>query len=56
MERDNIHAFIWRKIRRMVKAKNKTVTLRLHFPFCLKTAKSKAAFRKRRTALIILWN
>ena len=31
----------------MVKAKNKTVTPRLAFPFFLNTAKSKTAFRKK---------
>ena len=52
MERDQIHAFGLRK-KRTSKAKNKTVTPRLAFPFCLKTAKRKAAFSKRRTTLLI---
>ena len=56
MERDQIHAFGWRKRRRMVKAKNKTDTPTLAFPFFLKTAKSKAAFRKSRTVLLLFWN
>ena len=47
MERDKIHDFGWIKIRRMVKEKNKTVTPRLAFPFCLKIAKSKVDFRKK---------
>ena len=33
MERDQIHAFGWRKIRRMVKEKNKAVIPRLVFFF-----------------------
>ena len=45
-ERDQIHAFGWRKIMRMVQEKSKTVTPRLAFPFCLKTAKSKATSEK----------
>ena len=48
--------FVWRKIRRVVKEKNKTIYPRLAFPFCLKTAKSKATFRKSRTALSLFWN
>ena len=48
MEIYHIHAFLWRKIMRMVKEKNKTITPRLAFPFFLKTGKSKAAFRKRK--------
>ena len=55
MERDHIHAFVWIKMR-IVKEKNKTVTPRLAFPFFLKTAKSKVAFRKRKTALFLFWN
>ena len=55
MERDQIHAFGWREIRRMVKEKNKAVTPRLAFPFCLKTDKSKEAFRKRGTLLLLFW-
>ena len=56
MERDQIHVFLWIKRRRMVKEKNKTVTPRLAFPFFLKTAKSKEAFKKRRNALFIFCN
>ena len=56
MERDKIHAFGWRKIRRMSKEKNKTVTPRLAFPFCLKTVKSKATFRKRRIVRFLFCN
>ena len=56
IERYQIHPFGWRKIRRMVKEKNKTITPRLAFPFFLKTTKSKAIFKKRRTAMFLLWN
>ena len=56
MERYQNHAFGWRKIRRMEKEKNKTVSPRVAFPFFLKTAKSKAALRKNRTALFLFWN
>ena len=56
MERYQNHAFGWRKIRRMEKEKNKTVSPRVAFPFCLKTAKSKVALRKNRTALFLFWN
>ena len=56
MKRDHIHDFGWGKITRMDKAKNKTVTPRLAFPFFLKIAKSKATFRKSRTVLFLFWN
>ena len=52
MERDNIHA-LRRKIRRMVKEKNKTVTPRLAFPFFIKIVKSKETLRKIGTTLFL---
>ena len=55
MERYQIHAFGWRK-RRIVKAKNKTLTRRLAFPFFLKTIEKQGNFQKRRTVLLIFWN
>ena len=36
--------------------KKNIVTRRLAFPFCLKAAKSKASFRKRRNTLFLFWN
>ena len=51
-----MHSLGWRKIRSMVKEKNKTVSPKLAFPFFRKTAKSKASFRKIRTALFLFWN
>ena len=40
MERNQIHAFVWIKIRRMSWEKNKAVTPRLAFPFFLKTVEN----------------
>ena len=56
MEIDHIHAFGWRKIRRMIWDKNKAVTQRLGFHFCLKTAEKKSKSRKKITMLLQLWN
>ena len=44
MERYHIHYFGWIKVRSMVKEKNKTITPRLAFPFCLKTAEKQGSF------------
>ena len=46
-ERDQIHAFGWIKRRRMVKAKNKTITPKLAFPFFLKTVVKQGSFQKK---------
>ena len=46
-EIDQIHDFLWRKRSRMVKEKNKAVTPRLAFPFCLKTAVKQGRFQKK---------
>ena len=48
MERDQIHAFVWRKGRRMMWAKNKPVTPRLAFPFCPKIAIKQGSFQKKK--------
>ena len=48
MERDQLHAFVWRKIRSMVKEKNKEVTPRLAFPFFLKTVVKQGRFQKKK--------
>ena len=48
MERDQIHAFGWIKIRITVKEKNKTVTPRLAFPLFLKTAEKQSGFQKKK--------
>ena len=46
MERYHIHSFGWRKGRRMSWEKNKAVTPRLAFPFCLKTAENQSNSEK----------
>ena len=45
MEIDHIHAFVWIKGRRMMWEKNKEVTPRLAFPFCLKTVVKQGSFQ-----------
>ena len=47
MEIDQIHAFGWRKGRRMVNEKNKAVTPRLAFSFCLKTFVKQGSIQKK---------
>ena len=47
MEIYQIHAFVWRKIWRILNAKNKTVTPRLAFPSFLKTVEKKGIFQKK---------
>ena len=39
--------FFWRKGRKMMWAKNKAVTPRLAFPFCLKTVVKQGNFQKK---------
>ena len=48
MERDQIHAFVWRKGMRMMWERNKAVTPRLAFPFFLKTVVKKGNFQKKK--------
>ena len=47
MEIYQIHSFFWRKGMRMMWEKNKAVTPRLAFLFCLKTAVKQGNFQKK---------
>ena len=42
-----MHPFGWGKKGRMVKEKNKAITPRLDFPFCLKTVVKQGNFKKK---------
>ena len=54
MEIQLIHAFFWRKGRRMMWAKNKASSPRLAFPLCCKIAVKQGNFQKKKNRTMLL--